>query len=74
MAAQLSNPGLTACVEALSRAGLELREQVEEGNGRAFLLQGNTYANKELLRRHGGRWSRSSQGWLFDPSSRYVIS
>jgi DNA repair protein RadC len=66
MAAQLSNPGITACVEALSRAGLELREQVEEGNGRAFVLQGNTYANKELLRRHGGRWSRSSQGWIFD--------
>jgi DNA repair protein RadC len=66
MAAQLGSPGIHACVEALSRAGLELREQAEEGNGKAFLLRGNTYANKELLRRHGGRWSRSRQGWIFD--------
>jgi DNA repair protein RadC len=61
-----SDPGIEACVEALSRAGLELREQAEEGNGKPFLLQGNTYANKELLKRHGGRWSRGRQGWVFD--------
>jgi DNA repair protein RadC len=66
MIAQLASVGMDACVAALQRAGLELREQAEEGNGRAFLLQGNTYANKELLKRHGGRWSRSRQGWVFD--------
>ena len=66
MSVQLVDPGINGCVEALSRAGLELREQAEEGNGTAFLLQGNTYANKELLKRHGGRWSRSRQGWVFD--------
>jgi DNA repair protein RadC len=66
MTAQLGNPGINACVEALSRAGLELREHGEQENGAEFLLRGNTYANKELLKRHGGRWSRSRQGWVFD--------
>jgi DNA repair protein RadC len=66
MSVQLADPAVNACVEALGRAGLELREQAEEGNGKAFLLQGNTYANKELLKRHGGRWSRSRQGWVFE--------
>jgi DNA repair protein RadC len=46
---------------------LELREQAEEGNGKAFLLQGNTFANKELLKRYGGRWSRTQQqAWVFE--------
>jgi DNA repair protein RadC len=66
MSVQFVDPGINTCVEALARAGLELHEQAEEGDGKAFLLQGNTYANKELLRRHGGRWSRSRQGWVFD--------
>ena len=57
---------IDACVSALHRAGLELREHAEEGNGKAFLLQGNTFANKELLKRYGGRWSRTRQGWLFN--------
>ena len=51
---------------ALQRAGLELREQGDAGNGAEFLLHGNTYPNKELLKRHGGRWSSSRQGWVFE--------
>jgi DNA repair protein RadC len=66
MSVQLVDPGINACVEALGRAGIELHEQAEDGSGKEFLLQGNTYANKELLRRHGGRWSRSRQAWVFD--------
>ena len=66
MGVQLAGQDINACVEALHRAGLELREQTEEGNGTEFLLHGNTYANKELLKRHGGRWSRSRQVWVFD--------
>ena len=66
MTVQPAHPGVNACVEALSRAGLELHEHREEANGAEFLLQGNTYANKELLKRHGGRWSRSRQAWVFD--------
>jgi DNA repair protein RadC len=60
-----ANPGITACVEALSRAGLELREGEAEAGDEEFLLSGNTFANKELLKRHGGRWSRRRQGWVF---------
>jgi DNA repair protein RadC len=66
MSVQLVDPGINACVEALGRAGIELHEQAEEGSAKEFLLHGNTYANKELLRRHGGRWSRSRQAWVFD--------
>ena len=66
MALQLARPEMDACVSALHRAGLELCEHAEDGNGNAFLLQGNTFANKELLKRYGGRWSRTRQGWLFD--------
>jgi DNA repair protein RadC len=57
--------GIDSYVAALQRAGLELREQGNEANGAEFLLHGNTYPNKELLKRHGGRWSRSRQGWVF---------
>jgi DNA repair protein RadC len=66
MVLQVADPGTDACVSVLHRAGLELREHAEEGNGTAFLLQGNTFAHKELLKRYGGRWSRAQQGWLFD--------
>jgi DNA repair protein RadC len=58
--------GIDACVAALHRAGLELREHGDEGAGAEFLLRGNTYPNKELLKRHGGRWSQSRQGWVFE--------
>ena len=66
MGVQIVGPEVDACVSALHRAGLELREHAEDGNGKAFLLEGNTFANKELLRRYGGRWSRTRQAWLFD--------
>ena len=66
MGVQIAGPEVDACVSALHRAGLELREHAEDGNGKAFLLEGNTFANKELLRRYGGRWSRTRQAWLFD--------
>jgi DNA repair protein RadC len=66
MTLPLADPRVDACMAALQRAGLELREQSEDGNGAEFLLHGNTYANKELLKRHGGRWSSSRQGWVFE--------
>jgi DNA repair protein RadC len=61
-----SHAGITECAEALSRAGLELlHENGEVSSAEPFLLRGNTYANKELLKRHGGRWSRTRQSWVF---------
>jgi DNA repair protein RadC len=66
MTLPLADRGIDACVAALQRAGLELREHEELGNGSEYLLHGNTYANKELLRKYGGRWSHSRQGWVFE--------
>jgi len=51
--------------DALARAGLELRETPAEGGGAEFLVVGNTFANREILKRHGGRWSRRRQAWVF---------
>jgi hypothetical protein len=66
MTLPLADRGIDACVAALQRAGLELREHEELGNGSEYLLHGNTYANKDLLRKYGGRWSHSRQGWVFE--------
>jgi DNA repair protein RadC len=60
-----SDAGISEWAEALSRAGLELHENGERSADEPFLLRGNTYANKELLKRHGGRWSRTRQSWVF---------
>jgi DNA repair protein RadC len=60
-----SDTGISEWTEALSRAGLELCENEERSADEPFLLRGNTYANKELLKRHGGRWSRTRQSWVF---------
>ena len=47
----------------LRRAGLELRE--EPGDGGAYLVSGETFAHRELLRGCGGRWSQRRQSWVF---------
>jgi len=57
--------GISEWAAALSRAGLELHENRERSAEEPFLLRGNTYANKELLKRHGGRWSQTRQSWVF---------
>jgi DNA repair protein RadC len=66
MTLPVPHQAIDACVAALQRAGLELCENDGEEDGAAFLLHGNTYANKELLKKYGGRWSRSRQGWVFE--------
>ncbi|MGH6920120.1 MAG: hypothetical protein ACREJ0_20730, partial [Geminicoccaceae bacterium] len=53
-----------ALVEALSRAGLELQETVGDGGDAEYLISGNTFANRELLKRCGGRWSQQRQRWV----------
>jgi DNA repair protein RadC len=60
-----SDAGISEWAAALSRAGLELHENGEPSADEPFLLRGNTYANKELLKQHGGRWSRTRQSWVF---------
>jgi DNA repair protein RadC len=48
----------------LRRAGLELQES---GAGEAaYLVTGNTFPHRELLKGCGGRWSQRRQSWVFD--------
>ncbi|HEX5796477.1 MAG TPA: hypothetical protein VFY19_11600, partial [Geminicoccaceae bacterium] len=56
---------MAPAVDALGRAGLELREDADAGNGR-YEVTGNTFAHKELLKRVGGRWRATRQCWGFD--------
>jgi DNA repair protein RadC len=60
-----SDPAVTPLIEALGRAGLELREDSDPAGASRYLVSGNTFANKELLRRHGGNWDRDRQSWAF---------
>jgi DNA repair protein RadC len=64
MGVDLASRDDASVLDALSRAGLELRASDGEA-GTEFLVSGNTWPNKDLLRGHGGRWSRRRQGWVF---------
>lgn len=62
----------SAVAEALARAGLHLKAPSDDG-APEYLISGNTYDNKELLKRHGGRWSGRRNCWTFpslDPLQR----
>ena len=61
-----TDPGITPTLEALGRAGLELREDAGEAETGRYEVVGNTYAHKELLKRVGGRWKATRQCWGFD--------
>jgi DNA repair protein RadC len=50
----------------LEQAGLALRELAQADGAPAWLIAGNTFANRDALKRHGGRWSRERQAWLFE--------
>ncbi len=55
--------GGEAFLQPLGKAGLEcLREE----GGSAYLLRGNTYRFRDLLRRHGGRWQPEHRAWRFE--------
>ena len=60
---RLLEPTLLA---TLRRAGLELQES-SEGEA-AYLVSGNTFTHREILKGCGGRWSQRRQGWVFDSS------
>jgi DNA repair protein RadC len=50
----------------LRRAGLELQEDAAEA---AYLVSGNTFAHREILKGCGGRWSQRRQGWVFESAA-----
>jgi DNA repair protein RadC len=47
----------------LRRAGLELQES-SDGEA-AYLVSGNTFVHREILKGCGGRWSQRRQSWVF---------
>ncbi|MDH3658803.1 MAG: DNA repair protein RadC [Alphaproteobacteria bacterium] len=51
---------------ALSGAGLEIEADPEAGEGGCCVVSGNTYQHKDILKAHGGRWSKSRSAWVFD--------
>jgi DNA repair protein RadC len=61
-----TDPAIAPLIEALGRAGLELRESGSATDGAGCEIVGNTYAHKELLKGAGGRWQASRQCWAFD--------
>ena len=60
-----TDPVVSPLIEALGRAGLELREDAGRAGAGEYEIAGNTYAHKELLKRAGGRWSARRQCWVF---------
>jgi DNA repair protein RadC len=54
-------------VATLRHAGLELRES-SDGEA-AYLVSGNTFAHREILKGCGGRWSQRRQGWVFESAA-----
>jgi DNA repair protein RadC len=57
----------------LGRAGLELRESAGEQGQAEYLVSGNTYAHRDILKDHGARWSRRRQGWVFTSVERLRV-
>ena len=60
----LLEPSLLA---ALRRVGLELQES--GGGETAYLVSGNTFPHRELLKGCGGRWSQRRQSWVFESAA-----
>lgn len=47
----------------LASAGLRLRRL--DGDAAEWVVEGDTFPNRELIKRHGGRWSGSRRQWCF---------
>jgi DNA repair protein RadC len=68
---------ITPVLEALGRAGLELRENGGEAEAGRYEVVGNTFAHREILKRVGGRWKATRQCWGFDslePLERLAVA
>jgi len=50
----------------LADAGLQIRCDQQPERGDAFVVSGNTFHHKDMLKAHGGRWSKSRGAWVFD--------
>lgn len=53
--------GRTAVAQALAEVGLALVVDV----GGTWAVEGETFRHRDLIKRHGGRWSATRRRWLF---------
>ncbi len=51
---------------ALASAGLQIEADPEAESGSACIISGNTFPHKDILKAHGGRWSKRRSAWVFD--------
>lgn len=49
----------------LAGIGLEVDTDQEPGGGQSYVISGDTFRHKEVLKAHGGRWSKSRRAWVF---------
>ena len=50
---------------ALAAIGLHLEAERSVEDKPAYIIRGDTFRHKELLKQHGGRWSKSRRAWVF---------
>ncbi len=50
---------------ALAVFGLQVDCDQEAEGGRTYVIRGNTFRHKEILKAQGGRWSKSRGAWVF---------
>lgn len=53
----------------LSGFGLEIDTDQETGGGQRYVIRGDTFRHKDMLKSHGGRWSKTRRAWVFDDRS-----
>lgn len=53
----------------LAGAGLHIDRDTKGDGGDGYVVSGNTFHHKDMLKAHGGRWSKSRGAWLFDQAS-----
>ena len=49
---------------ALEAVGLGLRELAEDAGAAGYLVEGDTYPHRELIKRVGGRWDAGQRVWV----------
>lgn len=62
-------PAAPSTSTALAGAGLHITRDSRDDGREAYMVTGNTYHHKELLKAHGGRWSKSRSAWVFDDAA-----
>jgi DNA repair protein RadC len=54
---------------ALAGLGLEIDADPAVTGGQGVVVRGNTFHHKDVLKAHGGRWSKSRSAWVFEDAA-----